>query len=297
MKKILFTIGDYFKENYLIYVGVILCHISCFVFPFLFYDNSNSDSIAHTLLVIFSFLFFIIPIILCVIYVRKSFSGKTKKHRINNIIHAYIGSILVFTALYFQSMVMGDINDTINKYHRYTWQIHFKPAHENMAFHKVNDRRAFNGINAKLWTGIDNPDRTLQGLSTNDANYFYNFKSGDYNIPLEYIEELVTELLKKDHSLQHKYVPYIFQWDKVPYVYLDCFCYSVGCISLTGFSGISADIWYTKLFTVTEILAGIAIFIFAIGVMFSKQDELSNNKKIIHINRYLNRSYRHRRNL
>lgn len=287
MKKILYAIGNYFKENYLIYIGVILCHISCFTFPFLFSDNSNSDNIVLIFLVFFSFLFFIVPIVLCIVYVKKCFSGKTTKHKVSNIIHAYIGSILVFTALYFQSMVMGDINDTTNKYNRYTWQVSFKLAHKNMAFHKVNDRRAFKGISVKLWTGIDNPERSLQILSTNDANYFYDFKSENYDIPLDYIEELVTELLKiEDISLRHKYVPYNFQWNKVPYVYLDCFCYSVGCISLTGFSGISPDVWYTKLFTVAEILVGIAIFIFAIGALFSKQNEPSNAKITNHKNRY-----------
>ncbi|MBK8735292.1 MAG: two pore domain potassium channel family protein [Saprospiraceae bacterium] len=225
------------------------------------------EHISDSLILFFFAFSFGFSIIFGLIYCIKSFSAGTLEDGLSNIIHSYIGIILIFAATYYQCIVVGDYNDSINKEIMYKMQRELKKEiSPDLTFMKVIDQRAFKGIVPRLWSGIDYPSMGLlfnhNGKPNPDLRRTFT-NSGYDDLSIDQIERITNNI--NDFTEVCEYLP-----KNCKTVYIDCLYYSVICIATVGFGDISPNLWYTKLFTATEVLFGLTIFIFAIGFLFTK---------------------------
>ena len=255
---------EYFKKYRLIYAGILLCNFCCITFHNLFNDKKDSQGIFVVLLSLYFLLSFVTPIILGLIFAAKCFVSKTRKELLSNIIHSYIGTILIFAALFYQCAVLGDFEDSIHKRNMYAMQVTTKKNDcAGLTFMRIIDQRAFKGIKPRIWSGYDYPSPSLlNGPEINPDEWHYFMKNDYEDLSIEQIERIANNV-----SYYTKEIEY--QKQNVADVYIDCLYFSVICIATVGFGDISPNLWYTKLFTAMEVFIGISIFVFAIGMLFS----------------------------
>lgn len=265
MKYIFIQLYNYLKEYKLIYIGIVLCNVSCLTFYKIYdMDEQKSNIIFLIVVVVIFMLSFVLPIFLSVIFTVKCFTAKTKKKILVNIIHSYFGTIFIFTALYFQCSVYGDFEDAVHKRLYYNLQLNIKKNSEpNLKIIKVADQRAFKGIKPRLWSGYDYPNSNLlYGIERNPDSWLY-FQNNDY-------EELSVEQIERIARNHPEYgrITY-YQNQNVKEIYIDCFYFSVVSIATVGFGDITPNLWYTKLFAAFEVFIGLSLFVFALGMLFS----------------------------
>jgi hypothetical protein len=182
---------------------------------------------------------------------------------LSNIIHSYIGTILIFAALFYQCSVLGDFNDAVSKQVSYESQVMLKKVDPDFIIMKVSDQRAFKGIKPRIWSGYDYPDRKLLFGPKPNPDSWLTFTGNYYEeLSIEQIERIVNNNANGSKVIE-------YQKQNVNDVYIDCLYFSVVCITTAGFGDISPSLWYSKLFTALEILTGLSIFVFALGMLFS----------------------------
>lgn len=268
IKTLATNVIKYFKRYQLIFLGIALCHLCAFNFRTLFADNFEHNSINGTLISLFFVISFGFPILFGILFCVKSFNANNRIEAVSNIVHSYLAIVLIFTATYFQCSVLGDLSDASNKRQLYTLQKNRKEQiNKNLTFMRVNDQRAFKGIRPRLWSGIDYPELaiTLNYDSGNNNDMYIAF---DKN----YLEDLSIEQIEKITNNINDSTSNVIEYlkENEEEVYGDCLYYSVICIATVGFGDISPNLWYSKFFTVIEIMCGMSIFAFAIGFMFSR---------------------------
>lgn len=248
----------YFKEYYLIYIGVILCTSGSFTFYKILQLTHQGTITESILLFVYFLLSFFVPIILSIIFTIGCFKQKEKTKLLIEIIHAYAGVILIFAALYFQSIVLSDrinsyLNDKINSV--------LLLSNEADILSLQQERRAFKGIEKRLWSSFDYPSTEQIRLLASDSLKWKIHQLNNF-------ESVSTDEMKQLMNLTNSSSPYYLN-DNISAVYLDCIYFSLVCVTTVGFGDISPNIWYTKLFVMLEIAIGMSIFIFAIGFLFS----------------------------
>lgn len=250
---------QYFKEYYLIYVGVLLCTIAAFSFHKLVEVTYQGSVIEAVLLIIFFLLSFIIPIVLSVVFTVRCFKQSDKHKLLIEIIHAYAGVVLIFAALYFQSIVLSD---RVNAYRKDRIYTSVKVDNAIDDINSLKDRRAFKGIDKRLWSSFDYPGYTFVENVKQDTlkwrmHSLNNFETVDY-----------TDI-KQVISLSSTDFKSTYLTENIPSVYLDCLYFSLISVATVGFGDLTPNLWYIKLFVMLEISIGMSIFIFAIGFLFS----------------------------
>jgi len=253
----------YLNEYKLIYIGVILCHLCCFNFYRIINIGNVNEKLTLLLIILFFFLSFILPITFGISFIEKCFVTSTRKKVLSNIIHSYFGIIFIFTALYYQSVMMGDFNDSVRKTIYYEGQVQDNRFSQDFKITEIVDTRAFIGIKKRMWSGYDYPNDNLRyGINdTVKGRKITSDYSDIYKITTEQIENFVKS--KKNDIKVIEYQSH--NWSEV---YFDCLFFSVMCVSVGSFGDITPNLWYTKLFTMVETLFGISIFILAIGMLF-----------------------------
>ncbi|MFZ1633842.1 MAG: potassium channel family protein [Chitinophagales bacterium] len=278
--KIAISIWKYLVNYKLIYIGIIICNLSCFTFHFILEIGEEQDSWWFTLIILFFLLSFIFPIILGCAFAAKCFGLQSKTKLLSNIIHSYLGTVFIFSAIYYQCCVYGDFTDSINKRESYFTQISLKKYNaKDFSFMRVADQRAFNGIKARMWSGFDYPSFELllgspdtQGIMPQNPDSWLNFTNNNFEeLSIDQIERIVKNnqidrFLSNNYSFS-KITQY--QRQNMAEVYSNCLYFSVICIATVGFGDISPSLWYSKIFVAFEVLIGVSIFIFAIGMLFS----------------------------
>lgn len=250
---------SYFKEYYLIYAGVILCTVAAFSFHKLVEVTYQGSVIEAILLIIFFLISFFLPIVLSIVFTIRCFKQSDKQKLLIEIIHAYAGVVLIFAALYFQSIVLSDLVNAFRKDKIYT------AVNEQYTLKELNslkDRRAFKGIEKRLWSSYDYPGYAFVENVKQDSlkwriHSFNNFETVDYND------------IKQVIALSGTNFKSIYLTENIPSVYLDCLYFSLISVATVGFGDISPHLWHLKLFVMLEIVIGMSIFIFAIGFLFS----------------------------
>lgn len=249
----------YFKEYYLIYVGVLLCTVAAFSFHKLVEVTYQGSVIEAIILIIFFLLSFIVPIVLSIVFTVRCFKQSDKQKLLIEIIHAYAGVVLIFAALYFQSIVLSDRVNAFRKDKIYT---NLNKQNSLLDINSINDRRAFKGIDKRLWSSFDYPGYTFVENVKQDTlkwrmHSLNNFETVNY-----------TDI-KQVISLSSAGFKTAYLTENIPSVYLDCLYFSLISVATVGFGDLTPNLWYIKLFVMLEISIGMSIFIFAIGFLFS----------------------------
>jgi len=264
IRSVLPIVYRYLKEHQLIYIGIILCNICCFNFHRIFDDKIGNNLFFGLIVFTFFIVSFISPLVLGLIFTAKSFIANTKNQLLSNIIHSYIGTILIFASLFYQCSVLGDFNDSINKQTCYDFQVKIKKNNPDLTIMRVADQRAFKGIKARIWSGYDYPDKGLLYGPNRNPDFWLTFIKNNYDeLSIEQIERIANNKTEYSKAIE-------YQKQNVKDVYIDCLYFSVVCIATVGFGDITPNLPYSKLFTAFEIIIGLSIFVFAIGMLFSK---------------------------
>jgi len=267
------AIAAYFETHYLAYLGVIVCNLFSFSFHWVFdWARKDTGTLAHIAMITYVAISFIFPITLVILFAIKCFIRQSPLVLLGNIIHAYLSVILVFASLYFQCSVIGDLADAINKRDRYTSQLLLqKEGCASVKLIRVADKRAFKGIKARIWSGLDYPDAELiKRLKLFDSCTYIPAPGTWMNSPMDNYEELSVDQIVNiadrlpDHAGLIRY-----QGHNVLRVYFDCIYYSVICVATVGFGDITPTTIATKLITCIEVLVGMVIFVFAAGLFIS----------------------------
>ncbi len=265
IKRTLKATFNYFISYRTVCLGLLFCYICCFSFRFIF--TEDLDKAIYIPVVLFLTVSFIFPVILGINFAFKSFIGKTKGEILSNIIHSYLGTILIFAAAYYQLCVFSDFQDAISKRDKYQYQVNIKNTLKpNLEIMRVADIRAFKGIKPRLWSSVDYPSSSMLYSPADNPDGFRRYVNNEY-------EELSIQQIERIVQNEGQYLEIEYQSQNVTDVYTDCLYFSVICIATVGFGDISPNLWYTKLFASLEVFIGMSIFIFAIGMLFSTWKE------------------------
>lgn len=259
MKKFL-SVKLYIKDNYLIYTGVFLCTVSAFSFHRLLEIVVRGSLIENVLVFIFFIISFFLPILLSIIFTIRCFKQESKSKLLIEIIHSYIGIILIFSSLYFQTIVLSD---RINSYRKdFLIKNNIITNSSDNYSSSMNDIRSFQGIDKRLWSSFDHPGKSaISAIKDDSLRWKMQLITSSENISKEDVHFLIQRYAAIKHPVYLK--------ENVLPVYLDCMYFSMVCVSTVGFGDISPKLWYTKMFVMLEIAIGVTLFIFAIGFLFS----------------------------
>jgi len=262
----------YFKQYRLIYIGVIICNIGAFSFYKILNISKDIGLMYELMIILFFLLSFLTPITLSIIFTIRSFSNKSKIQLLIDIIHNYAGILFIFSALYFQLSVFSGRIDAYRKDRIYTSQYKtIKEINPDYEIIKVADRRAFRGIERKLWSSYDYPTRQFVESHNDSTNHWYFLALNNFqDISSSDIQQVIEASATNGH--QNTYLK-----RNIPEVYIDCLYFSIICMATVGFGDISPALWYAKIFVSMEVIIGLSIFVFAIGMLFS---DFHENKEL-----------------
>lgn len=263
------TVKHFLRHNRFVYISILICLLLTY------FVNINYVIHDKNILVVILLLgSFILPVWFLLIFIYRCFkSERNWKLYLSNILHTYIGTIIVFACVYYRTADIADYNDAINKLFDYKKQYLINNMNgTGSRLFEVKDQRAFRGIEKRLWTGIDYPPEMY---TKSDSGYFKNFytynrdtyerleANSAYRIGLqtEFSEELIQPLAGNRMA-----------------VFFDCLYYSTITIATVGFGDISPVSMFAKFVTAVEVLTGVVIMVFAIGFFFSSSG-FSVNKK------------------
>ncbi len=251
----------YIREFQLVYFGIIICCVFTYYFSNLFDGTITTKKVPAVFIILYFLISFILPIILSLIFTINCFTIKAKKKCLIHILHSYFATIFIFAGLFYQCCVFGDYEDAVQKEITYRYQKNQKiNSSSKFLFLKVSDQRAFKGIKPRIWSGYDYPsDRVIFEKNLPESWHHFTKNEND-DLSIESIESIVLNTEKNEIEYQHQ---------NCLEVYIDCLYFSTVSIATVGFGDISPNLGYTKLFAILEILIGISIFVFALGMLFS----------------------------
>ena len=260
LKKIL----NYLNQYKLIYIGVIICNIGAFSFYKILKISKDIGFWYELMLVLFFLLSFLVPITLSIVFTIRSFSNKSKIRLLIDIIHNYAGILFIFSALYFQLAVLSDRIDAYRKDRIYNAQYKtIKEINPDYEMIKVADRRAFRGIERKLWSSYDYPSRQFVESQNDSTNHWFFLGLNNFqDINSADIQQVIA--VSSIHGHQNNYLK-----ANIPEVYIDCLYFSIICMATVGLFDISPAHTYAKIYVSMEVIIGLSIFVFAIGMLFS----------------------------
>jgi hypothetical protein len=202
-------------------------------------NSTNADQIA-----IWSLLCLAVGPYLITLAVKRGFRRQSRGRLLLAIATSYVGLILVFASTYYVFCAIGDQDETFAIAQQYReWLKHRNPQEQPQP---VN-LRAFTAMES-LWTGADSyvTDKGLNDLSPSDYLRAFTIASG-------HGKPNIDPVFKRNNRLA---------------TFLDCLYFSVVTMTTTGYGDIHPIRWYSKLAVETQILTGVAILVFALGMLF-----------------------------
>jgi hypothetical protein len=167
----------------------------------------------------------VIPTVFIVLAIAASFRRDTRRQMLGVVLVAYFSCAVVFAGIYYQYEGMKLSTHLIN---------HVTP---------YKGHRAFTGIDANLWTNIEDD---VPDIAT------------AYNDSPERLMAIVGEHAR---SLQ-------FQSQNRLDVFLDCFHFSIMTITTVGYGDIAPHERVAEFASEAEVLTGITLFVVALGMVF-----------------------------
>lgn len=217
------------------------------------YMSANLDNIQGFGLMILFFCSPVLCFITSLFFFIDCFNRSGKIYiKLLKIVLTYSIMIFSFASLYYLESYMGDYNDARSKFYHYNefyMLKNTKPIVEKknkfISYnYKLEDERAFRGINNRLWSGVD-----------------YNYRTGE----VEFTDEIIANAENSDDNIPEiiKYIPEN-RFD----VYVDCLYFSTITITTVGFGDISPSLWYSKVTVALEVIFGQALIVLAVGFFF-----------------------------
>lgn len=187
--------------------------------------------------------------------ITKCFDKKSARNtNLLFILYSYISIVLMFSSIYFFVNFISDFRDARDKY----WHLHYnqdvvvRGSSSESIFNNIN-RLSFNGMNDRLWSGVDYPMNDISILDQDILSYKIRISRNDFEKVVQYIPE---------NSLK---------------VYLDCIHFSIATITTTGYGDITPRTWFSRLVANSETIIGQLLSVLALGMFFTQQDKTYPN--------------------
>jgi hypothetical protein len=174
--------------------------------------------------------------------VVRGFRPQSRGRMLVSIATSYVALIVVFAGFNYVLCAIGDKAQTVEVARQYArW------AADKTLQPSPVDLRAFRGVES-LWTGIDaySPKTGLDGWT-----------SGEY-----------LDAFKAAAASDRPNVKPTFKPESRLAAFLDCVHFSIVTMTTTGYGDISPNQLYSKLAADVQILAGVAVLVFALGMAF-----------------------------
>jgi len=186
-----------------------------------------------------------------VLAIRAAFQRRKKTALLAHIVAAYFGLIFMFSGLYYNMSFAGDFDDAIIKYNHYRAQGQKIDAGLQSKALVLEDARYFRGIKQRLWSGVDWP-------VDENGLFPHLYSPGDFVVP---VEDVLKNAKVEPMSAVVKFVPTA----RIS-VLVDCWHVSVVTMTTLGSGDILPSVWYSKLASDIQVLAGVVLLVIALGM-------------------------------
>jgi hypothetical protein len=210
--------------------------------------------LAVGLFLVILFAVFFAPIFMIGLAVWRCFGQGSRLELIRLIGISYGTLIFVFAGIYLVMASAGDHDDAINK-----WYLYSLSAHPTVL--RVEDQRAFRGIDTRLWTGPDWPV-DASGQPIYDAQQSTELS----------IEDLRRAALSGRVESVVRFLP-----GSVLSVFAACLHFSIVTMSTVGYGDIVPAIWYARTASDLQILIGLSLVAVALARAFSRVEASTQN--------------------
>jgi hypothetical protein len=179
---------------------------------------------------------------------RAGFRKHNRLTLLRTILASYVGLILIFAAIFYNVAFFGDYEDAAYKYTAYRDQALGRLPHHDLA-----SQRAFNGINARFFSGVDWPYR--------DGHFPGGLPPGAYVLTAEEIR--ANALAAKTQADAVRFLPGE-RWS----IFGDCLHLSVITIATLGYGDLTPRRPGARVATDLEAVCGQLIVVLALGMLF-----------------------------
>ena len=222
--------------------------------PFLFVRSEQAGAAYITLLVAGMLLAVVLPFALVIFSIVFAFSRRlSRMSRLQFVVYAYACIVFIFAGLYFAMTFYSDHEYAIASYGYYRasgqWIRETQEAEDSHLRPFAGTPRAFAGFNEHLWGNIYDEERVFPPVTFR--------KRYDREVELAELAQLNPDRI------------IAFRTKAVPEVLSDCLHLSVMTLATVGYGNLAPTAWYAKMATNVEALSGIALFVLALGVLFS----------------------------
>jgi len=243
------------KEYILLYATVYMVFIPLIaqkILLWLFSLHSNFIGILTVSLLVIMLLLLLITLILLI---AKCFDKKSdRKTNLLFILYSYISIVLMFSSIYFFVTFISDFRDARDKY----WYLHYnrdvvvRSSSSESIYNNIN-KLSFNGMNDRLWSGVDYPMNDISFLDEDILSYKIRLSREEFEKVVQYIPQ---------NSLK---------------VYLDCIHFSIATITTTGYGDITPRTWFSRLIANAETIIGQVLTVLALGMFFTQKEKTYPN--------------------
>lgn len=245
------------KEYILLYATVYMVFLPLVaqkILLRLFTLHANFIGIFTIVLLVSMLLLLLLTLILLI---SKCFDKKSARNtNLLFILYSYISIVLMFSSIYFFVTFISDFRDAREKY----WNLHYNQevvvpgSSAESIFNNIN-RLSFNGMNDRLWSGVDYPMHDISALDKDLLSYKVRLAKNDFEKVVRYMPE---------NSLK---------------VYLDCIHFSIATITTTGYGDITPRTWFSRLVANSETIIGQLLSVLALGMFFTQKTTTSANPR------------------
>jgi hypothetical protein len=198
----------------------------------------------YLLLWVYSYVLFIWSVTVSMI---GAFYGQDRRVLVFRIVVIYFSLILVFSGLYYSMAASSDGEDAYRKYNYYRHESQLLKSRLESKPRAINSRRAFYGMNERLWAGVDWP------VGIKYLHSYYDPQ--DVDIDIEGMMSVAR------HRRVVKFIP-AARRD----VFIDCLHFSVATISTLGYGDIVPKSMAAKIASDLQVISGVVLLAIALGM-------------------------------
>ena len=185
--------------------------------------------------------------------VRNAFRRQERRVMLATVVTAYAAVWLTFAGIYYAMVMTADFEDARTKNLWYFYEVVSLRTKQVTTVTRIEDQRAFRGMAPRLWLGVDAPRlRFGQATALTDAE----------------LSRVVDEAVAGDYvrGVERIAQPRFDSGARLT-VLGNCLYFSVITLATVGYGDIVPEAWYSKLAVVTEVLAGMALLVVALGMV------------------------------
>jgi small neutral amino acid transporter SnatA (MarC family) len=196
---------------------------------------------------------YLVPGLFVIYAIKRSFSKLPKKQMLLTIVISYFSLIFIFAGMYYSMEALSDYNIAVREYNHYHYEgdaINIGLLARPRPFSK--DQRALKGLEGSLWSGVKNIEDTWEIYKDPDPS-LEKFWIRNAQRPIDKVIRFQPE-------------------ERLP-IFGDCLHFSVMTMITVGYGDITPGTWYAKLTSDLQAIAGVVLFVVALGMLFGNWQE------------------------